>query len=61
MTKVEAAALDWWEHKRPISWDLESHLGNPEINTTTPREAALAGAVAEMVRINEQRLRKARK
>lgn len=61
MTKVEKAALIWWEHKRPLSWDLESHLGNPEINTTTTREAILAGAVAEMVRISERSVRKARK
>ena len=48
---VLAAALAWWERKRPLSRDLRSHLDNPTVNTATNTESALAKAVATAVEV----------
>jgi len=47
------AAIQWWLARRPVGWSEAQHLERPAINTTTPREAQLASAVAEFVRHNE--------
>lgn len=43
-------AKAWWRQLRPVGWDKRRHIRNPAVNTTTPRDEALARAVAEWVR-----------
>lgn len=49
---VQQAAVEWWEGKRPVGWDLPAHLASPAVNTATPTEERLARAIAEAVALN---------
>jgi hypothetical protein len=49
---VQQAAVEWWEGKRPVGWDLLTHLASPAVNTATAAEERLARAVAEAVALN---------
>jgi hypothetical protein len=51
---VIARAANWWKHRRPIGWNLEQHLANPQVNCTTDAEAALARSVARMITASEE-------
>ena len=42
---VTAAAIAWWEGRRPRGWSLEKHLNNPCVNVQLA-DAGLACAIA---------------
>jgi len=46
---VIAAAVAWWESKRPVGWTTAAHLRSPLVNTCTDAEASLAVVVARLV------------
>lgn len=43
---IVAAAISWWESKRPFDWNEEQHLRNPLVNLATEEECDLALAIA---------------
>ena len=43
-------AQRWWELHRPVCWTLEQHLASPTINVSGEGDAALARAVAAMLK-----------
>jgi len=48
--RLLVAARRWWKTKRPRSYTLYQHMKNPDVNTTSAREAGLARAVAKSYR-----------
>lgn len=52
--KLCTTARKWWDHKRPLEWTLKMHLEQPAINCLM-FESDLAHAVAEVVKIEEQK------
>jgi len=43
---IGQAGIQWWKSKRPVDWDLETHLTQPRVNCVTKPEKNLATAVA---------------
>jgi hypothetical protein len=52
-TPIFLAARGWWRSNRPWGWSLRRHLAEPEVNTTTNAERALARAVAALLKQRE--------
>ena len=50
MTRLELAAVNWWRHRRPLSFTQADHLRNPGINLCTASEYRLAIEVAKRLR-----------
>jgi len=46
---LEAAAIAWWEGKRPMSWTDLQHAARPCVNCAGNREKALAEECARRV------------
>ena len=44
--KLIEAAVAWWQGRRPLGWDQDTHLAYPQVNTAGPYEQDLADAVA---------------
>jgi len=51
---VIAAALKWWESKRPQTFRVVDHIEFPLIHTITDSEARLAFVVAELVQVRRK-------
>lgn len=47
--ELRAAAIAWWENRRPLAWSKTDHFLNPAINTVTEAEHRLASIVAKIV------------
>jgi hypothetical protein len=43
---IRDMAVEWWESKRPVEWDLKEHLKHPRVNCNTKAEQNLATAIA---------------
>ena len=54
LENIRTAAYKWWVSKRPPNWPENHHRRNPLVNTTGPRERALAKAVAKELEANDE-------
>lgn len=45
------AAINWWKHNRPVSFNEADHLENPTINCPTLPDKRLAQAVADYLEV----------
>lgn len=48
--RLLAMSRKWWESLRPVDWEVDQHLGNPTINTSTGAETELAEAIAGAIK-----------
>ena len=47
---VMLRAVGWWANRRPLKWDLRTHIERPLVNMTSDSEIALAKAVAALMK-----------
>lgn len=52
LTSAADALVAWWVARRPLTWDEEEHLRNPEVNCTESASSQLlAHEAARLVRM----------
>lgn len=50
---LAAAAMKWWESKRPLGWGVKGHRAHPTVNCAEDEECTLAIACATLAKAND--------